>query len=92
MDAPLSSTEMEALWRLAGLPSSAAPATPPSPKFAGLRPRVQAAMVEMVLREVEQDAEAVVPARADVLVLLTSTHPRLRTLGLRLSAGLPSCW
>lgn len=47
-----------------------------------------AAIVEIVLRKLEQDADAVIPAGADVLVLLTSTQPRLRTLGLRLQVGL----
>ena len=85
MDDELTSIEIETLWRLADQPAPATPENnPPSAQFASLRLRVQAAMVELVLRKLYREA-ATTPRREDLLVLLASAHPRLRTLGIRLS-------
>lgn len=86
MDDPLSTAEMEALWRLAGHQPSPAPPGQPSAKFEKLRPRVQAAMLELILRQLEQEPVAVALTPDDLVVLLTSTHQRIRTLGIRLTA------
>lgn len=83
MDDQLTSTEIETLWRLADQAAPAPLPLPPSTKFAGLQPRVQAAMVELVLRKLDREATTT-PRREDLLVLLSSAHPRLRTLGIRL--------
>jgi hypothetical protein len=86
MDDLLTTPEVEALWRLAGRQPSPAHPLQPNPKFEKLRPRVQAAMLELILRQLEQETAVVTPIQDDLVVLLTSTRQRIRTLGIRLSA------
>lgn len=80
------SAEMETLWRLAGQPWHAH-ALQPTSQFEKLRPRIHAAIVEMVLRQLERDNETVDPGGDDLLVLLASQDSRLRLLGIRLSVA-----
>jgi hypothetical protein len=82
----LSSREMETLWCLAGRRPASEPPPDPSSKAERLRSRIRAAMLELILRQLETEAGTVAPAEDDLVVLLTSAHQRIRTLGIRLSA------
>lgn len=83
-DELLSTSEIETLWRLTGCQPGSTGANQAHAKCENLRARVHTAMIELVLRQLEQEIETVTPRREDLVVLLTSTHPRLRTLGIRL--------
>jgi hypothetical protein len=84
----LSPQESETLWQLAGQSARIGHTAQPRAELERLRPRVQAAMVEIVLRKLEQAEDVMRPEPQQLLVLLSSPHTRLRTLGLRLGAGL----
>jgi hypothetical protein len=80
----LSTSEIETLWRLAGCQPGSTGADQAHAKFEKLRARVNTAMIELVLRQLEREIVAVAPRREDLVVLLTSTNARLRTLGIRM--------
>jgi hypothetical protein len=56
-------------------------------QFDNVRLRVRAAMLELLLQQLEEEPAMVAPAQEDLVVLLTSKNQRIRTLGIRLSAG-----
>ena len=79
--------DIEALYRLAGrhTPGEHA-ARLGSVAYHELRPRVAAAMLDLILHELSSEGVTVHPTQEDLRALLTSEDPRVRVLGLRLAA------
>jgi hypothetical protein len=77
--------ELEILWRLAGRRTPGEHAVRLGQKFSDLRPRIAAVMLEMVLIELEGNPPAVRPSLSDLALLLASSNPRIRLLGIRMA-------
>ena len=78
--------ELETLWRLAGRRTPEEHAAQLGQKFSDLRPRIAAVMLEMVLIELEGNPPAVRPSQGDLALLLASSDPRIRLLGIRMAS------
>jgi hypothetical protein len=76
--------ELEVLWRLAGCGTWSEPTAEPGGRFLELRQRVVAALLELVIAQLEEQPPDVKPRHSDLAVLLSSQNSRLRMLGVRL--------
>ncbi len=76
--------ELEVLWRLAGCGTWSEHPAPHGDRFLELRQRVAAALLELVVAQLEEQPPDVKPGHSDLAVLLSSQDSRLRMLGVRL--------